>query len=164
MAEVTQSPVCTPNDRTWYNFKDGLTATGGELIFRVQANKNAHVALGSSQITYSGGRNIPDHYEILLGGWYNTRSIIRSSTEGIMMASHTGAVLSSSEFRKFRIRWNADLLAVDSFDSSGWVLMMSAPPNELTNDYSITRAMVMTGSGGSGCWEYMVRSLEDGRQ
>ncbi len=149
--------MCTTNDsNTYLDFKDGLIASNGELTFQVKTGNDAHIALGSSQIVYSGGRHISEHYEIVLGGWGNSKSLIRSATDGAAMAEYLGPVLSSSENRKFRISWDSVGLTVEGYtESSGWVMMMRVAHNQTTAQYSITRAMVMTGYGASGCWEYM---------
>lgn len=150
--------MCTENDSyTFHGFKNGLSADNGQLTFQVQANNDAHIALGSSSVIYPGGRQIPGHYEIVLGGWFNSKSVLRSSTGGAQMAEYHGAVLSSSEDRKFRISWDSVVLTVERYQvSSGWEVMMQVTHDGTTSSYSITRAMVMTGYGGSGCWEYIV--------
>jgi len=148
--------VCTPDDwNTFYDFKDGLTAGNGQLTFQVKASNDAHIALGSASITYSGGRQIPEHYEIVLGGWSNSKSLIRSTTHGATMAEYSGAVLSGSEYRKFRISWDSVVLTVEHYiELSGWVVMMQVTHDGTTSSYSIERAMVMT-AWATGCWEYM---------
>eukprot|EP00581_Thalassiosira_minuscula_P008613 CAMPEP_0183705790 /NCGR_PEP_ID=MMETSP0737-20130205/2813_1 /TAXON_ID=385413 /ORGANISM="Thalassiosira miniscula, Strain CCMP1093" /LENGTH=287 /DNA_ID=CAMNT_0025933041 /DNA_START=194 /DNA_END=1057 /DNA_ORIENTATION=- len=145
----------TPNDSNqWFEFATGLSPSNGMVTFDVEASSNAHVALGPSSVTYGGGRYIDDHYEIVLGGWKNTQSVVRYENLGPNEIKYPGNVL---KFRKFRISWHditsftLSALKVEFYsDYSGWVEMIFLQP--VTAGYTIDRAMVMTGYGSTGLW------------
>lgn len=77
----------------------------GCVHFKVQGKNDAHILLSP---TYKVPRSSVA-YEIVLGGWGNTKSVIRYGTQGIELDSYpknwksSGAVLSATESRDFWI-------------------------------------------------------------
>jgi hypothetical protein len=51
-------------------------------------------------------------YEVLLGGWDNTQSVVRAGTQGMTLASyrHQPFAASCDEFRSFWVRYYALLV------------------------------------------------------
>lgn len=82
-------PTCdliTPNDYKYnpigYNLENKKY-----IIFRVNANNDAHISLGESLEHYG------KHYEIILGGWDNTRSVIRAyNRQNKPLIAYTGKI------------------------------------------------------------------------
>ncbi|CAH1259009.1 PKDREJ [Branchiostoma lanceolatum] len=73
------------------------------LTFSVKANSDAHIALSSE------GATLNDMYEIVIGGWSNTQSVIRRSPDGnIEATASTPGIVSANEFRDFWVSWTDD--------------------------------------------------------
>ncbi|CAG2246324.1 unnamed protein product [Mytilus edulis] len=136
-----QVPIIkTPNLYKYIPLTDNGIAMGNpvrqSIRFKVKANNDAHVALMSS--------NNPNDplYEIVLGGWYNTQSVIRDRKQGGHLAVYRGRVLNSNEFRTFTIKWSNARIRVE--DESGKKLMEWT---DTTNPYTIRNIGISTGWG-----------------
>ncbi|XP_071086461.1 uncharacterized protein [Haliotis cracherodii] len=114
--------------------------------FKVEASNDAHVAL----LTYDGetGQNM---YEIVLGGFSNTRSVIRNSRQGTNRVETFHSPLSSTEFRDFWISWEGGVISVGTGTTVGAGQFMTwtdpAP-------YDVNYLAVTTGFGSSGSWQF----------
>lgn len=53
------------------------------IRFKVKASKDAHIALMSSNTDHD-----PPLFEIVLGGWANSKSVIRDRKQGRALATH----------------------------------------------------------------------------
>lgn len=122
---------------------------GGSLLernsiqFEVAANSDAHIALG----TYY------DHYEIVLGGWANTNSVIRAKNQGPPLCSCPGKALSTPTPEKFWASWNAGgdgCLTIGRGWDFGKHVMMSVALSP--RNYLIKSMYVSTGFGSTGAW------------
>jgi hypothetical protein len=150
--------VCTPDDYTkWFPFAGSLGQTG-QMEFEVKGNHDAHVALGSSSIQLTG-RQIKDHYEVVIGGWDNSYSELRLVSNVSMKNGDVatgcvgvgGSPLNSDEFRKFRLAWSDTRLILSRWNGYDFVSMLELDIS--SKKYEIDRALVMTGYGGSyGEW------------
>ncbi|XP_048243111.1 C3 and PZP-like alpha-2-macroglobulin domain-containing protein 8 [Haliotis rufescens] len=114
--------------------------------FKIQASNDAHVAL----LTYDGetGQNM---YEIVLGGFSNTRSIIRNSRQGTNRVETFHSPLSSTEFRDFWISWEGGVISVGTGTTVGagqFMTWTDPAPNE------VNYLAVTTGFGSSGSWQF----------
>lgn len=143
-----QVPIIkTPNLYKYIPLTDNGIAMGNpvrqSIRFKVKANNDAHVALMSS--------NNPNDplYEIVLGGWYNTQSVIRDRKQGGHLAVYRGRVLNSNEFRTFTIKWSNARIRVE--DESGKKLMEWT---DTTNPYTIRNIGISTGWGSTGIWSF----------
>lgn len=93
-------PVVTP-DRYNYVFVLDVEEYNA-VVFSVAANNDAHVALGPSKV--HDGR----HYEFVIGGWGNTKCVIRERKQGPPVAFADGRFLGGmAEERKFWLRWGS---------------------------------------------------------
>lgn len=143
----------TPNNNNiWFELASGLSNgdnDNGSLEFEVQASNDAHIALGPSSVQ-ACERVIPEHYEIGLGGWANSKSIMRLEPGSTYHAAEFyGSVLDVFTYRKFKITWDASILKVEQWSGVEWSEMMQMD----RDDRSIDRAMVMTGWGATGLWK-----------
>ncbi|XP_063442458.1 uncharacterized protein LOC134722762 [Mytilus trossulus] len=143
-----QVPIIkTPNLYRYIPLTDNDIAMGNpvrqSIRFKVKANNDAHVALMSS--------NNPNDplYEIVLGGWGNTQSVIRDRKQGRQLAVYRGQVLNSNEFRTFTIKWSNARIRVE--DESGKKLMEWT---DTTNPYTIRNIGICTGWGSTGIWSF----------
>lgn len=157
MCPLVLSTLSTPNDETkWFPFANSL-GQNGEIQFEFKGASDAHVALGSSSVQPEG-RLIQDHYEVVIGGWNNTESALRlvsdqCESEGTSCVYAEGSPLSDDEFRTFRIEWTDTKLRLNSWNGSD-VLLITELDISSTN-YTIDRALIMTGYGSSGFWRLL---------
>ncbi len=145
----------TPNDNSqWFPFSGSPLSDTGEIAFSVKAANDAHIALGAE--FNPTGRDVPNHIEIFLGGWTNSRSGIRPATGDTgNQVEIGGAHLSGSEYRTFRIRWTPTDIVLERLSVCDWVYMVSMDRSLL--GISIERAIVMTGWGSRGEWNEFER-------
>ncbi|XP_052062057.1 uncharacterized protein LOC127702080 isoform X2 [Mytilus californianus] len=113
------------------------------ITFKVKADNDAHIALMSSN-----NENDP-LYEIVLGGWGNTQSVIRDRKQGGHLALHRGRVLNSNEYRTFTIKWNNGRIRVENELKKKLMEW-----TDTTNPYKIRNVGVSTGWGSTGYWSF----------
>ncbi|XP_060070843.1 uncharacterized protein LOC132550773 [Ylistrum balloti] len=112
------------------------------IVFHVKACNDAHVALIS---------NDQRMYEVIIGGWSNTKSVIRTSKDGKPKASHNGALLNCSKFKTFHISWDDGLIVLHRNTSEGWVKVIKwQDPSPKT----ITNIAFTTGLWATGAWRF----------
>ncbi|XP_078695320.1 uncharacterized protein LOC144924223 isoform X2 [Branchiostoma floridae x Branchiostoma belcheri] len=130
-----------------YVFRWNLTAIDSSSLFtfEVQANNDAHVALSSQN------QDLDDMYEIVIGGWNNTRSAIRRSNQGDDWAfSSTPGILSSTESRGFWISWTATGTISVGRQGEAHPFLEWTDPQPLHVAY----AGYTTGWGSAGQWRF----------
>ncbi|XP_035689653.1 uncharacterized protein LOC118424952 [Branchiostoma floridae] len=120
--------------------------TRGFFTFEVQTNNDVHVALSSMN------QDLDDMYEIVIGGWSNTQSVIRRGKQGSnLVTASTPGINSREEYRKFRITWSSDgTIAVERRGETQWTFMQWTDPNPLPINY----AGYSTGWGSDGLWKF----------
>lgn len=142
--------VFTPNDyNQWFPFSISSIGDTGQLAFSVKASNDAHVALGSAE-DIPTGRNVPNHLEVFIGAWDNSRSGIRLATGDIPVETG-GSHLSGSEYRTFRITWTPSEITLERLGGGEWSTMVTMDRSSL--GITIDRALVMTGWGSTGEWK-----------
>ncbi|CAH1794507.1 unnamed protein product [Owenia fusiformis] len=139
--------INTPND---YNFKHGWVATGDTkfFTFAVQACSDAHLEL---QATPGDTDNL--NYEIVIGGWSNTQSVIRTRKMGPNVAVfQTPNLLSCSAFHLFWLSWAGGVIEVGTGSSygAGRFLGWQDP-----NPHAVTAISMTTGYGSNGVWRFL---------
>ena len=93
-------------------------------------------------------------FEVVVGGWANSHSVIRDVKQGPALAAHDGAVVAAAEYRTFVLDWSSGAVRLYSVDGSGArQLLMQTPPQP---SVAVTAAGVATGWGSTGEW--IVRS------
>ncbi|KAI8498912.1 hypothetical protein Bbelb_233650 [Branchiostoma belcheri] len=130
-----------------YVYRWNLTAIDSSSLFtfEVQANNDAHVALSSQN------QDLDDMYEIVIGGWDNTRSAIRRSKQGANRAvSSTPGVLSSTESRGFWISWTVTGSISVGRQGEAHPFLEWTDPQPLHVAY----AGYTTGWGSTGQWRF----------
>ncbi|XP_076085388.1 sushi, von Willebrand factor type A, EGF and pentraxin domain-containing protein 1-like [Mytilus galloprovincialis] len=130
----------------------GITVAIPNLIkFKVKANNDAHLALLSS-----ANENDP-LYEIVIGGWGNTKSVIRDKKQGDPKATHLGEVLNPNEYQTFYVTWKDGNIRVE--DENNVKLMEWT---DTTDPLRITNVGISTGFGASGDWQFPYACQVDG--
>merc|ERR1719420_361396 len=115
------------------------------ITFQVMANNDAHIGLfPSNPIDANSG-----FYEIVLGGWANTKSVIRTSRGGANMVEvDTPNINSGSAHQTFTIVFKSGMIDVQ--DASGNSIMSWTDTSPMLPKYM----GFMTGWGSSGDWRY----------
>ncbi|XP_067668071.1 uncharacterized protein [Haliotis asinina] len=137
---------------TQYNYQSlqevdvPLTPGTASFKFRVQASNDVHVAL----LTYDGetGQNI---YEIVIGGWGNTRSTIRTAMQGTNRVEAFHSPLSPTEFRQFWISWESGEISVGTGSNVSTGLFMTFTDS---SPHDVNYPAVTTGYGSTGSWQF----------
>lgn len=89
-------------------------------------------------------------YEIMLGGWENTASVIRyDGKQPDKVRVNTPNLLTENESKKFLISWLDGLITVRAGDLKGRVIMEWQDPNPIGVSY----VGVRTGWGAKGNWK-----------
>ncbi|XP_023026511.2 uncharacterized protein [Leptinotarsa decemlineata] len=126
-------------DKLEYNF---FPNSCGFVQFRVRAANDAHIALTTS------AAEMEPMYEIFIGGWGNSKSIIRKNrTKPEVAEVPTPGILNPNEFRGFWIRWENGNISVGRENE--------VPPFLSWTDYeqiNIQYVGVCTGWGANGSW------------
>ncbi|XP_034946621.1 uncharacterized protein [Chelonus insularis] len=126
-------------DKLEYQF---YPVSGGQIQFRVRAPNDVHVAL-----TYGPQEGEP-MYEVFIGGWSNSKSVIRKNrAKPEVVEVETPGILSNDELRGFWIRWQPGVITVGKEGEPS--------PFLTAEDYEIspfTYFGICTGWGATGEW------------
>lgn len=126
-------------DKLEYNF---YPVTAGQIQFRVKAPNDAHIALTT------GPQEGDPMYEVFIGGWSNSKSVIRKNrTKPDVIEVETLNILSADEYRGFWIRWDNGVLTVGKEGNSAPFLTYADP-----EPFGIAYFGVCTGWGATGDW------------
>nr|XP_022289490.1 uncharacterized protein LOC111101330 isoform X2 [Crassostrea virginica] len=112
------------------------------MMFRVRACNDAHVVLRSS------GRK---ELEIVLGGWSNTISCLRTQVQGSCRRRYNGRVLNCKNYQEFVISWEEGRIMVGKMNSGFRDLILDF---KLRKPLSNVQIGVSTGFGASGIWMF----------
>ncbi|XP_018369126.1 PREDICTED: uncharacterized protein LOC108765092 isoform X1 [Trachymyrmex cornetzi] len=126
-------------DKLEYHF---YPVTAGQIQFRIKAPNDAHVALTT------GPQEGDPMYEVFIGGWNNSKSVVRKNrTKPEVAETETPGVLSADEYRGFWIRWDNGVLTVGKEGESDPFLSYADP-----EPFGIGYFGVCTGWGATGEW------------
>ncbi|XP_043254886.1 uncharacterized protein LOC122398776 isoform X2 [Colletes gigas] len=144
LIEGQTNALYTRNDLT---YKYHPVRTGGSVLVEVRAKSNAHIAL-----TKQKGESTP-MYEIMLGGWENTASVIRyNRKQPDKVHMSTPNLLNANQAKKFAISWLDGLITVRTGDLNGPVIMEWQDPKPFDVNY----VGVRTGWGATGKWNLRI--------
>jgi hypothetical protein len=113
-----------------------------QLTFQVLACNDAHIALKPA------GRS---PLEVVLGGWRNTRSCLRTEIQGNCRARRNGAVLDCRQFKTFWIDWSTRQVKVGRVERGKRVRLLTY---RLRAALSEVEVGISTGFGASGAWVF----------
>jgi len=112
------------------------------VVFRIRANNDAHLALTSSQSESN------PMLEVFIGGWQNSKSVIRRNrSKPDVVEEPTPGILSSGEFRGFWVRWTDNIITVGREGEAAAFMSYNNPES-----FPINFVGVCTGWGASGSW------------
>ena len=137
--------LSTPNK---YSYANWFKLTSNSVVFRVKTSNEAHIALGTD-CKHDG-----THYEIVIGGWGNSKSVMRSRNQGKNFCEFNGCWRGiDMEFITFWISWDESdfgQLRVGYGTQIGEKLFMNM---DQFSCISIKYMSVCTGWGSTGNWE-----------
>lgn len=138
----------TPNDHIWYSLTTNcLVATGRTYLrFRARANNDVHIAFTSQNNVTS-----VTAYDIVIGGWGNTRSTLRTGVEGTECVHTNHNPLSQTFFDEFWVSWTGSYVRVGTGTSVGSSYFLSCYQPSM---YSVNFIWIRTGWGSSGEWRF----------
>jgi hypothetical protein len=115
------------------------------LKFHIKACKNAYVLLSATVDLVS-----PDYYEVVIGGYDNSRMIIRRKygIHGYLAEVYIDAPLSCNEFRPFVVNWSTSGNIQIATDSYLYVNVTDPDP------LPVNGLGIMTAHGGTGLWMF----------
>ncbi|KAJ2947697.1 hypothetical protein O0L34_g9466 [Tuta absoluta] len=114
----------------------------GFMRFSVRAPKDAHLALTT------GPQEADPIYEIIVGGWNNTKSVIRKSKVDKKEVA-TRDILNAGEFRDFVVRWDGGVIGVHHEGEQEAFMSWEDP-----EPFPITHVGFCTGWGATGSWNF----------
>ena len=142
---TTPLEVSTPNDYTYQYLDDiGLhLASSGQMQFWVKTTNDAHISLTNE-------RDADDTIEIVIGGWGNTKSVIRSFHQQSPAETEVEeAGLDGNDFKPYWITWSNGDISVGTGSVIGQDQFMTA-----TIQQDIKYVGISTGWGASGVWVF----------
>lgn len=126
-------------DKLEYKF---YPVSNGVVNFKVRAPNDAHLALTAD------GVEADPMYEVFIGGWKNTKSVIRKNrTKPDVAEADTPDILNDGEFRGFWVRWMDNTILVGREGEVAAFLTY-----EDTQQLPINFVGVCTGWGAVGSW------------
>lgn len=130
--------INTP-DKLEYQFH---AVYGGVFTFKVRAAHDAHLALTSAPT------EADSMYEIFIGGWENSKSVIRKNRQKPdVVEVPTPGILNAGEFRGFWIRWYDNVITVGREGEAAAFMSYDAQ-----SMFPVNYVGVCTGWGASGTW------------
>ncbi|XP_067668692.1 uncharacterized protein [Haliotis asinina] len=142
----TVTCLATGNDYHYNSLADlGFRLNGQtSFTFWVKATNDAHIALLSSRDNY-----VNNMFEIVIGGWRNTQSVIRNRKQGPNLATVRHRPLSGSKHLPFWISFSGGRIAVGAGRDVGSRTFLSWTDQAVTQ---IRYVSVATGWGATGKW------------
>lgn len=135
--------VATP-DNLQYQF---FPVSSGSVQFKVRAANDAHIALTM------GPQESEPMYEIMIGGWGNSKSVIRrNKTKPEKVETETPSILNAGEFRGFWVRWDSGIISAGRDGEQIPFIAWSDP-----EPFPINFVGVCTGWGATGSWKIEVQ-------
>lgn len=148
------APLRTANNRQYKASGQSLARAGTTryTTFKVDAPSNAHISLFRKRLGTANIQRNRDAYEIVLGGWGNTRSAIRKNG-GTRTRPNTAAILTPGQAKDFWVSYDEEngRVAAGTGTEFNRNTIMSWTD---TQPLEIAAIGVMTGYGATGKWEF----------
>ena len=115
----------------------------GAFQFWVKAANDVHITLRDD-------KDYDDTIEIVIGGWSDSKSVLRFARQGYPHDSKRGSWLSDSEYRPFWISWNNNgKVSVGTGTNIGLNEFLSASSSQAINYVGVATAW-----GSEGDWAF----------
>ncbi|XP_061164283.1 uncharacterized protein LOC133173312 isoform X1 [Saccostrea echinata] len=139
--------VSTADNRKYVKLSTHCIVAAGRSFytFQVKAKNDAHIALMSED---DDARPL---YEIVIGGWGNKKSCIRTGKQLPCLSTYQQTVLSQTAYRLFWVSWIGGYIVVGEGDVVNKNVFMSY---HHSNPYHVNFFAVMTGWSSSGQWKF----------
>lgn len=107
-------PNCTIQTENEYSYKPfgGDISKQLHVLIEINATNDAHIALGED--TQHDGK----HYEIVLGGWSNSKSVIRTKNQGDNLVEYNSKIFGNNLVRGLKYEYFKVITSNGTFDSS----------------------------------------------
>jgi len=112
--------------------------------FEVKADNDVHICIHLNNIDY----------EIVLGGWNNTLSVIRNGKQGNIISEYKGSVLSSNKFNAFQIEVNNSGIFVYHCDMIHKKCILTTICNNTNDNISHFNMSIKSCFGSSAFWKW----------
>ncbi|XP_063357679.1 C3 and PZP-like alpha-2-macroglobulin domain-containing protein 8 isoform X2 [Cydia amplana] len=130
-------------DNLQYQF---YPVSSGSVQFKVRAPNDAHIALTTNP------QESDPMYEVFIGGWGNTKSVIRRNrTKPEKAEADTPGILNAGEFRGFWVRWDSGIISAGREGEAIPFLSWQDP-----EPFAVGFVGVCTGWGATGTWKIEV--------
>jgi len=138
------SGASTANNGQYNTIFDQPLGSSKSITFTVQANNDAHVGF------FSASKSLSEVYEIVIGGWGNSWSVIRESNQGAnQVSASTSQIVSGNEDREFWASADNGLVQFGRGSIVGEQVVLSWQD---PNPHEAIYVGVMTGWGATGVW------------
>merc|ERR1719394_97617 len=146
---IRSSETCmdasTANNGQYNTIFDQPLGSSKAITFTVRANNDAHVGF------FSNSKSLSEVYEIVIGGWGNSWSVIRESNQGAnQVAQATSQIVSGSEDRDFWASAENGLVQLGLGHKIGEQVVLAWQD---PNSHEAMYVGVMTGWGADGVWD-----------
>ena len=145
--------ITTPKSYDYLYLEDyGLYyAAEGYVVFLVKARNDVHLTLSTRK-----GDWLNDSYEIVIGGWYNTRSAIRACHQCKPSVQTNHNPLDENFFLPFWVSWSANEIRVGQGTGlSSKEFLHWEDPGPLSVNY----IGISTGWGAEGNWIFGIGKI-----
>ncbi|XP_071084712.1 uncharacterized protein [Haliotis cracherodii] len=129
-----------------HNLGVDLAPGATSFTFKVRASNDAHLAL-----LRDDGVTDQNIYEVVIGGWGNTQSVIRTGMQHANRVTVRHTPLSASKFRDFWISWENGVISVGAGTEVGVGRFMSWRD---PSPHTVRFIAVSTGWGSTGLWQF----------
>jgi len=134
----------TANNEQYNTIFEQPLDSSKSITFTVQANNDAHVGF------FSASKSLSEVYEIVIGGWGNSWSVIRESNQGAnQVSASTSQIVSGNEDREFWASADNGLVQFGRGSIVGEQVVLSWQD---PNPHEAIYVGVMTGWGATGVW------------
>jgi hypothetical protein len=115
-----------------------------DFQFQVKAKNDVHVCVRIHSVDY----------EFVLGGWNNTKSVLRHGRHGIELQQHEGKILSSHMFHTFQIEVGESHLSLLHKDRKGVETLFSTPFVHSTESSDTHTMYIKSCFGSDAFWKW----------
>jgi Farnesoic acid 0-methyl transferase len=139
----------TPDDGSNYDYTyHTLIPKDDRLSFSVKGCNDAHIMTQTVP-----GSTVDKHFEIVIGGWTNTRSAIRSRRGGSELVGYEEVgIMACDEYRQFWISWRNGTLEVGKNAVYTQSFMLYRMSEVEASNTSIIAVSFASGFGSEGDW------------